>query len=71
MRCSGNLVEFDTPAKRREIKGGSFTEMVESGVDITQIMSVSGHQNVQSVTPYVIHTLNSSKSALSKRQSLY
>ena len=46
------------------------TEMVEGGVDITQIMSVSGHQNVQSVTPYVKHTLKSAKSALSKTQSL-
>ena len=44
--------------------------MVEGGVDITQIMSVSGHQNVQSVTPYVKHTLKSAKSALSKTQAL-
>ena len=54
-----------------DMRRTGITEMVESGVDITQIMSVSGHQNVQSVTPYVKHTLNSSKSALSKRQSLY
>ena len=45
----------------------AITEMVEAGVDITQIMAVSGHQNVQSVTPYIKHTLAASKSALQKR----
>ncbi len=54
-----------------DMRRTGITEMVDAGVDITQIMSVSGHQNVQSVTPYVKHTLNASKSALSKRQSLY
>ena len=53
-----------------DMRRTGITEMVDSGVDITQIMSVSGHQNVQSVTPYIKHTLAASKSALSKRQSL-
>ena len=53
-----------------DMRRTKITEMVEGGVDITQIMSVSGHQNVQSVTPYVKHTLKSAKSALSKTQSL-
>ena len=53
-----------------DMRRTGITEMVDSGVDITQIMSVSGHQNLQSVTPYIKHTLNASKSALSKRQSL-
>lgn len=53
-----------------DMRRTKITEMVEGGVDITQIMSVSGHQNVQSVTPYIKHTLKSAKSALSKTQSL-
>ena len=53
-----------------DMRRTKITEMVEGGVDITQIMSVSGHQNVQSVTPYVKHTLKSAKSALSKTQAL-
>ena len=53
-----------------DMRRTKITEMVDAGVDITQIMSVSGHQNIQSVTPYVKHTLKSAKSAFSKTQSL-
>jgi integrase len=53
-----------------DMRRTKITEMVENGVDITQIMAVSGHQNIQSVTPYLKHTLKSAKSALSKTQSL-
>ena len=56
--------------KIMDMRRTKITEMVDAGVDITQIMSVSGHQNIQSVTPYVKHTLKSAKSALSKTQSL-
>ena len=56
--------------KIMDMRRTKITEMVDAGVDITQIMSVSWHQNIQSVTPYVKHTLKSAKSALSKTQSL-
>ena len=47
--------------KIMDMRRTKITEMVENGVDITQIMAVSGHQNIQSVTPYVKHTLKSAK----------
>ena len=50
-----------------DMRRTGITQMVEAGVDITQIMSVSGHQNIQSVTPYIKHTLGASKSAIEKR----
>ena len=42
-------------------------EMVDAGVSLAQIMSVTGHQSPQSVTPYLKNTLSSASSALSKR----
>jgi integrase len=42
-------------------------EMVDAGVPLAQIMSVTGHQSPQSVTPYLKNTLTSASSALSKR----
>jgi integrase len=42
-------------------------EMVDAGVPLAQIMSVTGHQSPQSVAPYLKNTLSSASSALSKR----
>jgi integrase len=44
------------------------TEMVEAGVSMGQIMSVTGHANPQSVKPYMKNTLDSAKNALTTRQ---
>ena len=38
--------------------------MVEAGVSMGQIMSVTGHANPQSVKPYMKNTLDSAKNAL-------
>lgn len=43
------------------------TEMVQAGVGIAQIMSVTGHANPQSVKPYMKHTYDSANYALTKR----
>ena len=45
------------------------TEMVEAGVSMGQIMSVTGHANPQSVKPYMKNTLESSKNALTIRKN--
>ena len=45
------------------------TEMVEAGVSMGQIMSVTGHANPQSVKPYMKNTLDSAKNALTTRQN--
>ena len=45
------------------------TEMVEAGVGIGQIMSVTGHANPQSVKPYMKNTYESANNALTARQT--
>jgi integrase len=45
------------------------TEMVEAGVGIGQIMSVTGHANPQSVKPYMKNTYASANNALTARKS--
>ena len=44
------------------------TEMVEAGVGIGQIMSVTGHANPQSVKPYMKNTYESANNALTARK---
>ena len=45
------------------------TEMVDAGVDMAQIMSVTGHANPQSVKPYMKNTFTSANNALTARKS--
>ena len=52
-----------------DMRRTAITEMVEAGVDTTQIMAVSGHNSPNSMKPYIKHTFNSANSALSKRES--
>jgi integrase len=53
-----------------DLRRTGITELVEAGVDILQIMSVSGHQSPSSLKPYVKHTLKSATAALNKRGKL-
>ena len=46
------------------------TEMVEAGVSMGQIMSVTGHSNPNSVMPYMKNTYLSAKKALTIRESV-
>ena len=46
----------------------AINEMIESGVDQLAIMSVTGHQNVQSLNPYNKHNYSTAKSALDMRR---
>jgi len=43
------------------------TEMIEAGVGMAQIMSVTGHNNPQSVKPYMKNTYTSANYALTER----
>ena len=45
------------------------TQMVEAGVSMGQIMSVTGHSNPQSVKPYMKNTYESANNALTTRKS--
>ena len=46
------------------------TEMVDAGVSMGNIMSVTGHSNPQSVKPYMKNTFNSADLALKTRKGL-
>ena len=52
-----------------DMRRTAITEMVEAGVDTTQIMSVSGHNSPQSMRPYIKHTFKSANNALARRES--
>jgi hypothetical protein len=43
--------------------------MVEAGVGLAQIMQVTGHQNPQSVKPYMKNTLTGATNALTLRSA--
>jgi len=43
--------------------------MVEASIDSTSIMQVTGHKNIQSLTPYIKHTYSGAKSALAARKN--
>ena len=45
------------------------TEMVEAGVDVTQIKQVSGHTDINSLTPYIRHTYTGASEALAQRSA--
>ena len=45
------------------------TEMVEAGVDVTQIKQVSGHTGINSLTPYIRHTYTGASEALAQRSA--
>ena len=50
-----------------DMRRTAITEMVEAGVDTTQIMAVSGHNSPNSMSPYLKHTFASANNALEKR----
>lgn len=52
-----------------DLRRTATTEMVEAGVGMAQIMSVTGHANPQSVKPYMKNSLTSSKLACTLRST--
>ena len=52
----------------RDLRRTAITEMVEAGVDLVGMMQVSGHQNPNSVRPYLVNTFSGASDALSKRR---
>ena len=52
-----------------DMRRTDITEMVEAGVDTTQIMAVSGHNSPQSMRPYIRHTYKSAANALERREN--
>jgi integrase len=52
-----------------DLRRTGMTQMVEAGVSMGQIMSVTGHSNPQSVKPYMKNTYASANNALTTRKS--
>ena len=64
MRLSGLPEEL----RLMDLRRTGTTEMVEAGVGMAQIMSVTGHSNPQSVKPYMKNTYASANYALTERK---
>ena len=52
-----------------DMRRTAITEMVEAGVDVTQIKQVSGHTSINSLTPYIKHTYTGASEALAQRNA--
>lgn len=50
-----------------DLRRTAVTEMMEGGVDLANIMQVTGHKNIQSVKPYIVNTLSGATKALAAR----
>ena len=59
--------EVDATLRLSDLRRTATTEMVEAGVGMAQIMSVTGHANPQSVKPYMKNTLTSATKACTLR----
>jgi len=64
-----NASELPKELRIADLRRTGTTEMVEAGVPMGQIMSVTGHANPSSVKPYMKNTFASAESALTKRES--
>lgn len=52
-----------------DLRRTAITEMAESGVDAIGIRQVTGHADLQSVTPYLVNTFSGASAALAKRNN--
>jgi integrase len=59
---------LDDKLRLMDLRRTGTTQMVEAGVSMGQIMSVTGHSNPQSVKPYMKNTYNSANNALTTRK---
>jgi len=50
-----------------DLRRTAVTEMMEGGVDLANIMQVTGHKNIGSVKPYMVNTFSGASKALAAR----
>ena len=62
-----NMANLPSELRLMDIRRTGTTEMVEAGVPMGRIMSVTGHTNPQSVKPYMKNTFESANNALTTR----
>jgi integrase len=65
MRLAGLPEEL----RMMDLRRTGVTQMVDAGVPMGQLMSVTGHNHVSSVKPYMKHTYDSANSALTQRNA--
>jgi len=63
-----NLCGLPDELRISDLRRTGTTEMVEAGVSMGQIMSVTGHANPNSVKPYMKNTYASAENALTTRK---
>lgn len=51
-----------------DLRKTAITEMRDAGLEGSAMMSVTGHQNISSLNPYLVNTRKSAESALTKRK---
>ncbi len=61
------LAKLDEELRLMDLRRTGVTQMVDRGVPLPQIMSVTGHTHVASVKPYMKHTFDSANNALTQR----
>ena len=61
------LAKLPEELRLMDLRRTGVTQMVDRGVPLPQIMSVTGHTHVSSVKPYMKHTFDSANSALTQR----
>jgi len=61
------LAKLNEELRLMDLRRTGVTQMVDRGVPLPQIMSVTGHTHVASVKPYMKHTYESANNALTQR----
>ena len=61
------VAELPDELRMMDIRRTGVTQMVDKGVPLPQIMSVTGHTHVASVRPYMKNTYESANNALTRR----
>jgi integrase len=64
-----DMAKLPSDLRMMDLRRTGTTEMVEAGVPMGQIMSVTGHANPQSVKPYMKNTYESANNALTLRKT--
>ena len=61
------LAKLPEELRLMDLRRTGVTQMVDAGVPIGQVMSVTGHNHVSSVQQYMKHTYDSANNALTQR----
>ena len=61
------LAKLPEELRLMDLRRTGVTQMIDKGVPLPQVMSVTGHNHVASVKPYMKHTYTSANNALTQR----